>query len=44
MPDPEREPPSAFDLLKMAKRVNFKSDDPAAVENFDGQFEPRPEK
>lgn len=41
MPDPQEEPPSAFDLLKAAKRVNLKSDDPAATENFDGQFHKR---
>lgn len=39
MPDPEKEPPSAFDLLKAAKRVNLKSDDPEAIESFDGQWE-----
>lgn len=42
MPDPSAEPPSAFDLLKAAHRVNQKSDDPTAVETFEGQFTPRP--
>lgn len=38
MPDPNREPPSAFDLLKAAKRVNLRSDDPTATETFEGQY------
>lgn len=34
MPDPVKEPPSAFDSLKAAYDVNTKSDDPAATESF----------
>jgi hypothetical protein len=39
MPDPNKEPPDAFDQLKAAHRVNLRSDDPEAVESYDGQFE-----
>lgn len=41
MPDPDEEPPSAFDQLKMAHRVNLRSDDPEAVESYEGQFHKR---
>jgi hypothetical protein len=41
MPDPNAEPPHPYHLLKMAKRVNYKSDDPTAVETFDDEYKPR---
>jgi hypothetical protein len=41
MPDPDAEPPHPYHLLKMAKRVNYKSDDPTAVETFDDEYKPR---